>query len=244
MNNPEYEKLVKSFLNSDFKKNASKNFSYLERNILNEDKIILPNNSQINDFICTSTEKKWPNFKTESFATDFIDTSFVRDLYVKHSFPLLTHELIVNLKNLFKQLKVKNIIEVCAGPGWLSHWLKIYGVEILKTTDNLEWKDFQNYLDFVECEDALQTITKETQAELIILSWPYIDDTAFNIWNKLKTNQYLLYIGEGEGRCTANIKFFKAVENHEIEINNINETYLQFFGIHDRVRLFRKKERR
>ncbi len=176
----------------------------------------LPRNSQIN----TSMESRWE--------------------YTEHSFPILTEDWILEFNTLTKG---KTVVELCAGSGWLSHWLKKYGVNVTATTDDMSWHKsgrLKNILPLVENMDALTAISTYP-ADIYILSWPYMDDTALKIWEALPAGSTLLYIGEGPHGCTADEAFFESVDiyaDSSIWIRN----FMRFQGLHDYATLIPKTD--
>lgn len=165
-----------------------------------------------------------------------------RHNYIRNSFPLLMHEWISTLANFLTM----PTIELCAGGGWLGYWLKKYGANIIQITDDYSWNNESQqefniiFQEWVENLDSVY-VTQQHKASCYILSWPYMDDTAVNVWDAMEPGEYLFYIGEGYGGCTANERFFDAVNNKEVRIpEDIIKYYKSFFGIHDYPQLFRK----
>ena len=127
-----------------------------------------------------------------------------------------------------------------AGEGWFSYWLKKYGCyKLVSVTDDKSWKvgdigEF-NYLPIVKKQDAVEAVL-ETKADVVIMSWPYMDDTAFRVWESLEPGTRLVYIGEGGGGCTADDTFFEAVHSHELNDESVEickGVWLNFEFIHD-----------
>lgn len=157
--------------------------------------------------------------------------------YGKKSCVLLSHELILSMKSIFSEFE--NIHELACGVGWLTYWLRKYGVDIKTCTDDMSRDDFE-YMEWVEKKSGVEAVRENDDADLFIVSWPYMDDTCFDIWSNMKTGQHLLYIGEDHG-CTANAAFFKSAYESECEIEGgINKDFRSFFGIHDRMVLYKK----
>ncbi len=134
---------------------------------------------------------------------------------------------------------INKIVQLSCGPGWFTYWLRKYGILVEKCVDNFTWKEsFKNksYLSFVEKGDSIEA-AKVDNVEMFILSWPYMDSVAANIWKEMKRGKYLLYIGEEKGGCTADDEFFNLIENKEIQRGF---PFLSFPNIHDRPILFQK----
>ena len=163
----------------------------------------------------------------------------IRSEYMKHSFPILCHEFLVSLAHHLK--KYRAVAEIAAGTGWLSYWLGIYGVELHSTTDSKTWENgdglLRHYLPLVKNHDAPAMVKAHPEVDLWILTWPYMDSLAFDVWKAMRPGQRLLYIGEGRGGCCADDSFFDAVEDHE---QSFHAPFVSFRFIHDYPRLFAK----
>ena len=168
-----------------------------------------------------------------------IRTWELREKYTKHCFPILTHEFLSSMQKFCNQFD--KISEFACGEGWLSYWMKKYGIKIHSSVDDKSWK-FKNYLDFVTKCDAEMYLRRNLEIDLIIMSWPnYNDNFAYKIWQRMRKGQYLLYIGEGHGGCTADADFHKAIGGHEVDDKwSLSENFVSFWGIHDRPMVYKK----
>lgn len=171
-------------------------------------------------------------------------TISIRESYVGQSFVLLTDEFLRSLQVLCSDFK--NIVELGAGIGWLGHWLGQYGVGVQALIDNKSWVEFsqQGYLEIVQQMDSFDYLMLHPEVELFILSWPQEDDQATRIWQALCPGQYLLYIGEDKGGCTADNDFFGLIHGHEV-VNDVTwkmkQSFLSFDDFHDQPHLYRKR---
>lgn len=104
------------------------------------------------------------------------------------------------------------VLEVAAGDGMLSHWLREYGVDI-KATDNMSWHNHEptdrnipiKLHSEVEELDAIEAIRKY-KPRMVIVSWiPYSNELDCEILDE--DPEYLILIGEGRGGCTGSMKF-------------------------------------
>ena len=109
------------------------------------------------------------------------------------------------------------VLEVCAGDGQLTHWLKQRGVNIL-ATDNFSWgkgpkSKFQNQIDAifpVENMEALEAIDFY-KPEMVIVSWiSYGSDLDVKILKKQVP--YFIVIGEEQHGCTGSVEFWEEYE--------------------------------
>ena len=169
----------------------------------------------------------------------------IRELYLKNSFIVFTDEMMHSIKKFVDKHNFTEINELCCGKGYFSHWMTKYGIPLKNAVDNKTWIHYKDYLPIVKKFDAVEFVKEHQETELFIVSWPYMDDIVFEIWNNMKSGQYLFYIGESMGGCTANDNFFNAVAGCEIEddieFNEIGVNFIQFQGIHDECVLYKKK---
>ena len=185
-------------------------------------------------------------FKSELF---FNKKSNLNDFEIKFSlmslrykfvedfgFVLLNESLINKISNF---LKDKNVCEIGAGTGWLSHNLKKNGVDITpidyKPGINSEFGFKTLHTQILNIEGV--KYLKENNPEVIILSWPdYDTNFASNILKNMKEGQILIYIGERAGGCTGDDKFFNLLSK-KTELNTITEFIqqdnLSWNGVHD-----------
>lgn len=205
------------------------------------------------------SSKKLPSKKTikpflkerEGFSgvSDFLTSYYIRELYLEHAFVAYNDEMLTSLKKFCDSKKMKVVHEVCCGTGWFSHWMKKYKIPLKKSIDNKTWISYNNrnnFLPNVIKQDAVKFVRNNRRfADMIVLSWPYMDNTATRIWNAMKPGQYLLYIGEDYGGCTADSSFFNAVRGCEItndeNFNKVYDSFVQFNGLHDNPKLYLKK---
>lgn len=156
---------------------------------------------------------------------------------------------------LAKWIGERKALEVMAGAGWLARALRDKGTQ-LTATDDYSWIDkggweTQTTIERLNAVDAVEKYGRNS--DVLIISWPYMDSEAFHAlheWDKARPGAPVIYIGEDEGGCTANIEFF----NHFQEIDNdwhlfsgrpsfepVRSNYRTYFGLHDRVILGKYK---
>lgn len=170
----------------------------------------------------------------------------IRELYLENSFVAYNHEFMVALWELCQALEIKRVSEVLCGTGWLSHWMKKYNIPVKHSVDNKTWPRYngKQFLRLVKRMDAVKHVKRCRKVDMFVMSWPYMDPVAAEVWKAMKPGAYLLYIGEDLGGCTADDEFFRITEGCVIETNETNmleDAFVRFWGIHDRPVLFRKK---
>ncbi len=201
----------------------------------------LPTATWLKTMIETDQER-WNTIGGYSFERS-LQTSAIRGEYVKNSFTILTDEFLREVVSVIQWLGVSKIVDLCAGPGWLSHWLKVYGLEVEAAVDNKTWPGFEGrYLPLVEKADSLEYVKAHPDIDLFLLSWPpYNNDLASRIWVSMREGTYLLYIGESSGGCTGDDDFFNVLPEEEPETVRLQGRFISFCSIHDRPELYRKK---
>lgn len=197
----------------------------------------LPSIEQIKEHILTDEA----TFGAGYDAKKSTRTHAIRDFYTKYSFPILSHEFLRDLKYITKTHPFLSIHELNCGVGWLSFWMKKYGIPIQESVDDNSWKH-HNLLDCVQRKDSIQHVKEHPEADLFILSWPYMDSVAERIWRAMQPGQCLLYIGEGGYGCTATEEFHNATQPFELksETHTLQVHFLSFWAVHDRPYLYRK----
>ena len=201
----------------------------------------LPRNGHIIDWIATEHYHYLENIYGADRLIFTTETFRIKDVYTQNSFCILTHEFLTGIKKTINKYNIEKISELCSGIGWLFFWLRRYGVSVIDVVDNMSWDGYKkkDFLPIVKEYDAIKYVKEHPEIEMFILSWAYMDDVAYKIWKNMRAGQYLLFIGEGDGGCCANDKFFAAVEDYSIE-DCINGNLLSFYAIHDYPQLFRK----
>ena len=168
-----------------------------------------------------------------------------RSKFIKNlGFTLLSLNWVVPLS---KWIGKRKCLEIMAGNGALSYCLQQQGINIFATDDfswgpDNHWNKNKNYWTKIENIDATKAIEKYGKdIDIIIMSWPYMDDTAYNVlktMRKINKNCVMIYIGENSGGCTADDEFFNNIV--ELENHNFYNAVSQFdswIGIHDNLYL-------
>jgi hypothetical protein len=161
----------------------------------------------------------------------------VRDEFVqKFGFAILTDNIVEVLK------KYSPILEVGAGSGYWASELQKAGVDIV-ATDALDYAKYtpvwsaHNYTVVVPLK-GVEAVQKYPDRALLLV-WPsYAANWATDSLKAFKGST-VLYVGEGDGGCTANDEFHQILRTEFEEIEDISMS--QFWGIHDRLTIYKRK---
>ena len=179
-----------------------------------------------------------------NFWGDTIETFRFREKYIRNSFPILTDDFLSFAVDILNDYRV---VELACGPGWLTYWLRRYGLEVERAVDDLSWNADGHstelrYQDWVERGDAVECVRQDPFG-LFVMSWPYMDSLAAKVWKSMRRGSVMLYIGEGHGGCTADDEFHELIHLGEVlesETEILEENFVSFWGVHDRPLLVRK----
>lgn len=140
----------------------------------------------------------------------------------------------------------RKCLEVMAGRGILASALRQKGVSVIATDDfswskleHGEYKKWEDTVTEVENLDAVKAVEKYgKEAGILIMSWAYMDDTAYRVIKKLNEvnpDALIVYIGESQGGCTADDEFFKHFDEIEDDekFNVVSRSFERWQGLHD-----------
>jgi 2-polyprenyl-3-methyl-5-hydroxy-6-metoxy-1,4-benzoquinol methylase len=208
--------------------------SVLKKNISQEDIDIV-------DYITRQVNNKqipssYPQTMVNSFNKYELRGKFIKQI----GFSLLALDWIIPLS---KWIGERKCLEVMAGTGSLSYALKEQGVNII-ATDNFSWdgqnnwNETNNYWTEIENIDAVEATRKYGKdVDIIIMSWAYMDDTAYRILQAMREvnpDCIMIFIGESCGGCTASDEFFESIiEVEDQEFIEAVKNYKRWFGIYD-----------
>jgi len=178
--------------------------------------------------------EKLPDYRTvEEFFKEFTRPdkyaafwSFV-DRYAIYQF--WNKEYIECLAGEIKRRVGSNLVlEVAAGDGMLSYWLRKHGVNV-KATDSGEWYDRVKRRAPVEIIDAVSAI-KKYKPKMVIASWlpvgEPLDIEIFNVCAEMRV-PYIILIGETDGACGSlrfwEEKYWRRVGYEEEYLNRCDE---------------------
>ena len=198
--------------------------------------------NKIDKIIEQVKNKQIPEFYPNEMVNNFnMDRISLRSDFIKTiGFTLISNDWI---KPLSQWIGNRKCLEVMTGTGSLSFALQQQGIDII-ATDNFSWEgssnwnDNENYWTEIEHIDAIGAVKKYGKdIDIIIMSWPYMDDTAHRILQSMREvnpNCIMIFIGEGMGGCTADDEFFESIQEIEdTEFEQAVSNFKQWGGIHD-----------
>ena len=137
-----------------------------------------------------------------------------------------------------------DIIEVGAGRAYWAAELSKRGVDVIATDyvphGENKFAPQEPYME-IGIADAADAAASHPDRALMMV-WPYMDDMAFRALEAYEGDT-LIFVGEGEGGCTASDEFFEKI--YEMEENGWTMKYHsipQWDGIHDYLLIARKDQ--
>lgn len=173
------------------------------------------------------------------YTTNLAESFTIREewLYKKGMFAFVAKEWTTKLAAWIGERKC---LEVMSGAGWLAKALREEGVDII-ATDNMSWAQKKGWdlVTDIEELDCVKAVTKYGKdIDILIISWPYMDNNAYKTIKRLHTinpDALIVYIGEGMRGCTASDAFFMHFEEvKDPEFTPVQKHYRSWPGIHDR----------
>jgi hypothetical protein len=164
------------------------------------------------------------------------------DFIPKFGFAVLTDHIVREL------LPLSPFVEVGAGSGYWSYELRRAGA-IAEPTDPQTGKYFfggksQNWPSpycHVEKLTGVEAVAKYPHHTLLTVwpdmqpeTWPYDTLAAYQ-------GDTVIYVGESDGGCTADERFHKLLEERFDDVETLHVP--QFWGIHDYLSIYRRKNR-
>ena len=142
----------------------------------------------------------------------------------------------------------RRCLEIMCGSGALSKALRACGVQVI-ATDNFSWRENagcwyeRSWTDILQmdCLEAIRTYGDQT--DLVICSWPYIDETCYHALLELRkanSKALMLYIGEPPNGATASESFFNVAELVKDDaFDKAIKAFRSAYTMKDRPMLFR-----
>lgn len=197
------------------------------------------------EFLKTIINKEIPEDISPKVSQSF-NAFLLREHAIRHmGYALVTKRF---ARDLAKYIGDNKCLEIMAGRGCLSKALKDEGVDII-TTDDYSWSNKFNMHDTwtdveeIHCLDAIMKYGEDVS--YIICSWiPYnniIGYEALRLMSEINPNCKMIVIGEGEGGCTADDRFFENLEEIDIQ-EDFMYSLRRWNGIHDYVSVVKFKD--
>lgn len=184
-----------------------------------------------------------------------MEASYFRYAYaIEYSFVAVTQKLINVLAEYIGDRKV---LSVMSGLCVLEHHLEKYGIQIT-CSDNLSWfdehfdKELMKPVSKFIIDDAEKIVRDHARDyDFILMAWPpYQEDIAERVLTAMReTNPdcMMIYIGEKQGGNCATDRFFALADDEHYRIPFeelkrfplVQNAYEAFWGLHDRVLLFK-----
>jgi hypothetical protein len=184
-----------------------------------------------------------------------INNSIAREMFTQLiGYVLPTMQLARDIKEHIVQ--DGSVLEIMAGSGIMANYLHVTGINII-ATDDFSWHgnnpnyrtQYWNKMFFdVQKYDALHAIEKfGKDMDYVLMIWPpYNDPIAYRSIKKLhdiNPDSELIFIGEGSDGCTADRQFYENVQPlGHYSYEKINQHFINWFGIHDYVSIYKWKE--
>lgn len=119
------------------------------------------------------------------------------------------------ISELATHLKGKKVLEVFSGCGYITMGLQKCGINAV-ASDSFAWNDRYNWSPVVPMmKKEAHIAARESDADVLLMSWPPYDEIsaakALVEWG----NKPIIYIGEGNGGCTADDLFHHLLDYEE-----------------------------
>jgi len=159
------------------------------------------------------------------------DAMRARDIAIKHGMWAVVCRSWTD--QLAEWIGNRQVLEVMAGRGWLAKALAEAGVDIL-ATDDFSWKNGGGEPVYpVKKMDAIEA-AGTIDRDILLMSWPpYNEDVAAKTLWAWNYGRPVIYIGEPEGGCNANDRFYRMFQPFRSKANWFELDIPQWYGLHD-----------
>ena len=200
---------------------------------------------QLGDFLECVRQGQIPPESPDGLTANIYDINHytARDECIKHGMWAIVAKDWVKI--LAEWIGNRKVLEIMAGPGWLTKALLEEGVRITPT-DNDSWASKHSKAPFlipVIQMDCVEAICQYPEAEVLLVSWPpYGEEAICRACETWGEDRPIVYIGEGYGGCNAPEEFFDHFQEIELQ-PRIPLT--SWRGIHDNIYVgyYRKREK-
>lgn len=142
------------------------------------------------------------------------------------------------ITQLCKWIGENNVLEVGCGKGLWTYLLRLEGVNVT-VTDTKSQEAETGFVDDIEECEAKDATERHPECNVLFLCWPPYDRAmAAEALESFKGDR-VIYIGEGNGGCTADDSFHAMLEE-QFEDDDVIEIP-QWWGIHDCCMLYKRK---
>jgi len=166
---------------------------------------------------------------------------FIREDYIhKYGFAIPCKEALDTIR------EYSPILEVGAGTGY---WAALLDCDIIATDigrgsetliKSKQWFDMGTHFSVKKM--SAQTAMKKWPDRTLFFCWPSYDEPwPTEALKNLKFGKHVIYIGEGEGGCTADDEFHQELRDKFEEVEDISIP--QWRGIHDNLWVYKKVKR-
>jgi hypothetical protein len=165
----------------------------------------------------------------------FMQTQIRSEHIARFGFAVLTQQTVDAI------VKHAPLLEIGCGSGYWSYELRKAGVDVVATDPGIgKYYDMSGWKPFIDIEliDGVTAVRKYPNRALLIV-WPDYD-TPWS-FETLQTFEgtTVIYVGEGNGGCTANDEFHELLSTHYEQHEEI--AIPQFWGLHDRLEVYKRK---
>lgn len=136
-----------------------------------------------------------------------------------------------------------NLIDPMAGTGYWSYLLTQAGVDCVSSDrhppaadlDDNMWHPHMTQHVEVKRQDAVQAAHQADPRRTLLLAWPPVDNVA-SLALQAFGGERMIYIGEGQGGCTADDGFFDVIDK-DWHLTAFHPP-VQYDGIHDYITVY------
>lgn len=179
--------------------------------------------------------KRLDKVEAESFAANYTRNIALRRDY---SYAIPSDKIAQAIKDICKS----DVIEIGAGLGYWAKYLEQFDINVLafdpKGSDRAGY--FNNDQEFHPViEGGIEQVPDNSDRALLLCWPPYKDPVAYEALSIYK-GDYLIYIGESEGGCTADDMFFELLDK-EWELVYSNHEVMDWWGLHSAEYIYKRK---
>ena len=158
----------------------------------------------------------------------------------KYAWAIPTEEAI---RAINRYCPTKSLISIGAGTGYWEALIAASGIEVVAYDSAPPSKDkknpYKHVVQYYPVRRGTERFVTKYPYHTLFLCWPcYSTSMAYRAATRSKA-EYLVYVGEGSGGCTADDDFHEYLDRCFDEVETV--WIPQWEGIHDRVQIYRRK---